>query len=113
MTFSDIQKLFIDNAKTYVQLSSGALVLSIAFIHDVLGVRRDQPIPRDWWLVASWVFFLLSIMAGSFYQYSLAKHYQGQTIVAVGVPFQMMLVSFHLGALYFVVTAFRRVTSLK
>ena len=44
--------LFIENAKTYVQLSTGALVLSVTFVHDVLGIAKGEKVPTDLWLVS-------------------------------------------------------------
>ncbi len=40
-----IMNLFIDNAKTYVQLSIGALVLSVTFLRDVLGAPEGKRLP--------------------------------------------------------------------
>jgi hypothetical protein len=53
--------LFIDNTKTFVNLSTGALVLTVAFVRDILGVPREKALPRDRWLIASWVFFLIPL----------------------------------------------------
>jgi hypothetical protein len=45
--------LFVDTAKTYVQLSTGALVLSITFLHEILGIPQGRKVPTDWWLILS------------------------------------------------------------
>jgi hypothetical protein len=62
-----IVNMFIDNAKTYVQISSGALVLSITFIREVLGLDKTQPLPRDLILFFAWAFFLFAVISGVFY----------------------------------------------
>jgi hypothetical protein len=46
-----IMKLFIDNAKSYIQLSTGALVFSITFIEKVL--QKVPPIKPDLFLMSS------------------------------------------------------------
>ena len=106
---SDVQALFIDNAKMYASLSTGAVVLSIAFVRDVLGVPKDRPIPRNGWLISSWICFGLTILASTLYQYLLAKHLQDNTflesIVSVTFPFGIMMASFYLGAFCFAVMA--------
>jgi len=106
---TDAMTLFIDNSKTYIQLSTGALVLTTAFVRNILGVQKDKPIPRDWWLMASWVFFLLTIMAGSFYQYTAARRLEHNTIMNIQLPFGTMLTSFYFGALCFTVMAIRKI----
>ena len=52
-----VVSLFIDNAKTYTQLSSAALVISIAFLREVTGVEKDKPMPLDGFLIGSWICF--------------------------------------------------------
>src|SRR5690242_19668596 len=69
-----VMSMFTDNAKTYVQLSSGALAFSITFVHEVLGIPKDQPVTLDRWTMASWIAFLVAIGAGSFYQYLAVKY---------------------------------------
>jgi hypothetical protein len=54
MLCSDVMKLFIDNAKTYVQLSTGTLVFSITFVREVLK-RTEFGL-----LKGSWICFLIS-----------------------------------------------------
>jgi len=100
--------LFIDNAKTFVNLSTGALVLTVAFARDILGVPREKALPRDIWLIASWVFFLITIIMGSFYQYSAAKYLVKQRVMGISLPFGAMLISFYAGALGFTVMAIRK-----
>jgi len=64
-----IMTLFIDNAKTYTQMSSAALALTITFVRDVLGLKADQPVPRDGLLIAAWILLLIAAGAGGYYQY--------------------------------------------
>src|SRR5713101_7459195 len=68
-----VMGIFIDNAKTYVQLSTGALLLTVTFLHDILGVPKDQTLATDRWLILSWWSFLLAIVSGALYQYYAAK----------------------------------------
>ena len=105
----DVQALFIDNAKMYAHLSTGAFVLSVAFVRDVLGVPKDRPIPRNDWLISSWIFWGLSILASTLYLSLLAEHLQDGTFlkgfVSVTVPFGIMMASFYLGLFCFAVMA--------
>jgi len=60
--------------KTVLSLSTGALVLSLTFLHDVLGTGAEVPahlVCRDL-LLTSWLGFLGSIAASLFYLYFLA-----------------------------------------
>ena len=68
-----IMTLYTDNAKFYVQLSSAGLAVSIVFVHEVVGIAAGKPIPIDFWLVSSWMSFLLAILCGALYQYLAAK----------------------------------------
>jgi hypothetical protein len=61
--------------KTVLNLASGALVLSVTFLHDIVGVGGDKTLPiiRLRWLVAgSWMGFLVSVGAALYYLYFLA-----------------------------------------
>jgi len=62
-----IMAAYSDTAKTYTQLSLGALVLSITFFEKVLG--QSGRIPVDLFLLLAWVCWLASVLAGAFYQY--------------------------------------------
>jgi hypothetical protein len=46
-----VMAMFIDNAKSYVQLSAGALLLTITFLHEILGIPKETKAPTDCWLV--------------------------------------------------------------
>lgn len=58
---------YSDTAKTYSQLSLGALVLSITFLEKVAAV--DVASAVDLFLVTAWCGWLLSALAGAVYQY--------------------------------------------
>ena len=116
-----VMGLFIDNAKTYTQLSGAALALSITFIREVVGVKEGDSIPPDWSLVTSWLCFLISIGAGVSYQYyavkylelksELRREHQGFPTFLVQHPWPMyliMLITFYAGAIFFTVAAIIR-----
>ena len=118
---SKIMELFIDNAKTYVQLSAGALVLSITFLHEIAGVAEGTKVPTDVWLVVSWIFFLGTILCGAFYQYVAVKFLEKKFAAAYTFPlfgwledspgwcYGAMLASFYAGCLCFAISAIRRI----
>src|SRR5712691_2161263 len=62
-----IMAAYSDTAKTYSQLSVGALVLSVTFFEKVVKVAGTLPVDR--FLIAAWVGWLVTALAGSFYQY--------------------------------------------
>jgi hypothetical protein len=116
-----VMSLFIDNAKTYTQLSIGALVLSITFVREVLALPKDTPVQLDWQLVTCWTCFLSAVICGSFYQYLAAKFIEKKA----GVPrthrimwdwivdhpwlaYGLMLISFYGGAVFFTAGAIHR-----
>lgn len=113
--------LFIDNAKTYTQLSGAAIALSITFIREVVGVEKGQPISLDWSLLVSWICFLIAIGAGVSYQYfavkflevksQLPRHHQSYPKFLIEHPWPMysiMLVTFYAGVIFFTVGAIKR-----
>ncbi|HVV51984.1 MAG TPA: hypothetical protein VHO06_20105 [Polyangia bacterium] len=69
--------MYIDNAKTYMQLGGAALALSITFVRDVVGTPKDAAVSFKGWsgglLVASWTGFLAAICAGALYQFLAVK----------------------------------------
>ncbi|HXJ94886.1 MAG TPA: hypothetical protein VMT20_18745 [Terriglobia bacterium] len=116
-----VMGVFIDNAKTYVQLSAGALLLSVTFLHEILGISKEQRLPTDLWLMLSWWSFLAAIVLGALYQYYAAKFLEWKS----GVPrshrnwpewlvrhpwpvYGGMLIAFYLGGLCFTIAAVRR-----
>lgn len=120
---SKIMELFIDNAKTYVQLSAGALVLSITFLHEIVGIAKDAKIPTDGWLTASWISLLITILSGALYQYLAVKFLEKKFAAAYSFPlfaflekspglcYGAMLASFYAGCFFFAISAIRRFTS--
>ena len=68
---SVIMPLYIESAQQYLQLSIGALALSIAFKEKVLGEEGQKNV--SFILAASWVLYLFTIGASSLYQYAAVK----------------------------------------
>jgi hypothetical protein len=62
---------YIDTAKTFIQLSIGALLLSITFLEKIL--QEKGPIKVHYLLLFAWLFWLLAALAGAFYQYRAIK----------------------------------------
>jgi hypothetical protein len=61
--------------KAVLNLATGALVFSVTFLHDIVGVGADKTLAviHDRCLVAaSWMAFLLSVGAALYYLYFLA-----------------------------------------
>lgn len=118
---SKIMELFIDNAKTYVQLSAGALVLSITFLHEIVGIAKDAKVPTDRWLIISWIFLLITILCGAFYQYLAVKFLERKFGSGYSFPlfsrlqtspgwcYGAMLASFYGGCFCFAISAIRRI----
>jgi hypothetical protein len=115
-----IMKLFIDNAKTYIQLSTGALVLSITFIKEVINSNQKPVMLKDSLLILSWLMYLIAIGFGSYYQYLAVKHLEfmsensgtkiplPELLTDPGTIYFIMMVAFYLGAILFTATAIRR-----
>lgn len=112
---------FIDNAKAYVQLSAGALVLTVTFLHEVVGVPKGERVGANWCLIASWACFLLAALSGAFYQYlavkflelksGVGRHYYqwlDSLIKSPGNVYGVMLMSFYAGGVFFLFEAIRR-----
>jgi hypothetical protein len=60
--------MYIDNAKIYIQISVGALILPITFIRQLTG-NDHSPIQLDFFMKWSWASFLVSIASGLLYQW--------------------------------------------
>lgn len=116
-----VMGLFIDNAKTYTQLSGAAIALSVTFVREVVGVAKENPISLDWSLVVAWLCFLIAIGAGVAYQYYAAKflewksnierHHDSYPRFLIEHPwplYSLMLVTFYAGAIAFTVGAIAR-----
>jgi len=106
---------YMDTAKTFTQLSIGALVLSITFLEKILGLTGK--ISVSYLLLFAWLFWLLAALSGAFYQYRAIKWLEGLGITSniikrqhhVGdlikiYPYQVygfLLVCFFLGTIFF------------
>lgn len=64
-----------ETIKSIVQLSVASLVLPVTFIRDILGIKSNEPIIEHihWLLILSWVFLLISLGTGLYYQLVAAK----------------------------------------
>jgi FtsH-binding integral membrane protein len=74
-------EIFQDYIKTVLNLSTGALVLSITFLHEIIGVGSEHgahPLRYGCLLGISWVSFLVSVLGCLFYLYFLALASNGQ-----------------------------------
>jgi hypothetical protein len=118
-----LMSAYSDTAKTYSQLSLGALVLSITFfekIADTAGkVTVDTP------LVVAWAGWLTSALAGAFYQYLAVRFLEARgqlwgVVTRTGhrQPFRwlayhpwpvyaLMLVAFAVGSIAFAIVGIR------
>jgi hypothetical protein len=115
-----VMKMFSDNAKTYIQLSSAALGLTLTFAHEIIHIPEAQPIV-DPWMVTMWSCFLLTIIAGAFYQYLAAKfmeasihweYYGSWDWLEPGVIYGVMLGAFYAGTSIFTLYAIVRLRHL-
>ena len=112
---SVIIPLYVTSAQVFLQLSIGALVLSITFREKVLGEKG--PISVGILLVLSWLCYLLAIGASAFYQYlaikfldSVSDHpanidYFEPLVRAPSKVYGIMLVYFFLGSGLLVVSS--------
>jgi hypothetical protein len=107
--------LYIESAQVYLQLSIGALALSIIFREKVLG--EQGPMSVGILLMISWLCFLLTIGASAFYQYlaikfldSVSEHpariqYWEALVRSPGKVYGAMLVLFFLGSAFLVASS--------
>jgi hypothetical protein len=91
-------EFFQDYVKTVLNLSTGALVLSITFLHDIVGIGSEhgtpKPIQSRWLLGLTWVSFLISVFGALYYLYFHAlaakdtelseRHLKWSSIAALG-----------------------------
>ena len=63
----DVMPLYIETAKSFAALSSGALGLTIVFYEKIVGAKPGEPV--NGLMVASWLLYLLTITASALYQY--------------------------------------------
>jgi len=69
----DICSLYVDCAKTYVQISTGALLLSITFYDEIIGIEKAL-LKNNPFLIATWFLWLFTIVSGVTYQYCVIKY---------------------------------------
>ena len=119
---------YVDTAKTYSQLSLGALVLSVTFIEKVVDAKLHESV--NTFLLLAWVFWLASALSGAFYQYLAARFLEVRgedwgVLVRGGHPqwfewlarhpwpaYAVMLVAFAVGSGSFVVVGVQRLARL-
>lgn len=116
-----VMKMFSDNAKTYIQLSSAAIALTGTFAHSILQVPKDH-IVVDVGMVLMWGCFLIAILAGAFYQYLAVKFLEAVLDwdcaevwgwVEPGTIYGVMLYAFYGGTTVFTAYAIARLWLLK
>ena len=66
---------------TIIQLSTGALIVPIVFIRNMFSITEEKPIREfvNWFLLASWVAFVMSIIFGCLYLAISPKYVQSKT----------------------------------
>jgi hypothetical protein len=67
-----IMPMYIKSAERFLQLSIGALGLSLVFREKVLGAQAGSD--AHYLLMGSWALYLFAIGASSFYQYLAVKY---------------------------------------
>jgi hypothetical protein len=115
----EVMKLYVDSAKVYLQIATGALVFSLAFIEKLFvsggSIRSDRV------LTLSWASLLASIAFSMFYLYLAAKNVDlystkpgglgnipKSLIENCGHIYGLMLVFFYLGIVLLTWALFRR-----
>ncbi len=116
-----IIQMYVDSGKAYVQVATGALVLPIVFLRNLLGLGEHDPlgwIPAPIWI--SWCLLLLSIGAGLGYQVRAVGYLEeamegddepdaGKVLPRdPGFLFDIMAATFYLGMMFFVIGAVER-----
>lgn len=116
-----IMEMYIASAKSYVQLSSGALVLTVVFQRQVLGLGEGIGIPRTGWLTATWVCFLAAMLFSAIYQYFAVRYLESKLNTEINHQFDwppwfirnpwlwygLMFLSFYVGAVVFCIALTR------
>jgi hypothetical protein len=104
-----IMEMYSDNARTYIQLSGAALVLTLTFADRILRIPSTAKIATPW-MIAVWACFLLTIIAGAFYQYLAVKtldawlewdYVTWWNWLSPGIIYAVMLLAFYGGAVAF------------
>jgi hypothetical protein len=115
----EVMPLYMDTAKTFETLSSGALGLSIVFYEKIVGATPGTRVNRI--MVASWFLYLLAIAASAFYQYLAVRFLDWVScaaaaetkllqllIKAPGLVYGAMLVFFLFASVLLVLAAWRQ-----
>lgn len=87
----DVIAMYVDTAKTYMNLSSGALGLTIVFREKIVGAVPGSRVGTL--LVASWVSFLVTIVSSAIYQYFAVKFLDSVSCAPARIQFAAFLVS--------------------
>jgi len=116
-----VTPLYLESARTYLQLSLALLGLTVAFRKYLYG---DRALPRvGWSTVICWVLLLVSIGSNALYQYAAVHFldamsgYPGKPFLPawlVGNPgrvYGVMVVSFYLSTVFFMGPALSEVRS--
>jgi hypothetical protein len=125
MTTLDTMKAYIDTTKTFIQLSSGGLVLPLAIRTQFLELFHTHSTFAPATLVlacASWLCFLVAIGAGALFQYAAVKFVEYEASPSTthvprvlnylvrekgpGVAYGIMISAFYLGAILVVLYSF-------
>jgi hypothetical protein len=113
-----IMKMYSDNAESYIKLSGLALALTLTFAREILHIPKDKNI-ADGWMIAMWICFLATILAGAFYQYLAVKlleqmldrrSHNAWTWLQPGNVYGFMLATFYGGSIIFTVYAIVRLS---
>jgi hypothetical protein len=111
--------LYIDTAKSFATLSSGALGLTIVFYEKIVGAKPGSAVNRM--MVTSWLFYLLTIASSASYQYFAVRfldsiscspgrriEYLQVFIDSPGLIYGAMMCFFLLASTFLVVAAWRQ-----
>jgi hypothetical protein len=108
-----VMSMYSDNAKTYIQLSGAALVLTLTFADKILHIPATANIANRW-TITVWCCFLITIVAGAFYQFLAVKLLDGLLDwdydktwdwLEPGYVYGIMLTAFYAGTIIFTVYA--------
>jgi hypothetical protein len=119
----EIVKLYLESAKTYMELSIALVGLTVVFREKILGSKK---LPEVQILtLCSWLSLLLSIGFNSLYQYAAVHFldsispYPAKPFLPVwlvnnpGRAYGVMVILFYLGAILFVASAFTELIKKK
>ena len=120
--------LYIDSSKTYMQLATGSLALSVTFSK---GMSGSELLTNLYYLWGPWLCWFVALLAGSWYQFSAAKWLEGIESRYLPMAFRpkviwrnrdtyvmhphhaynALLISFYAGVIWFAVAAGARVVN--